>query len=219
MVFMPQIVYLQTITSCNGHCQYCPFDDIYAGKEPVEMSEACYEAIIKWLKINNYNGRIGFLLHYEPTMDSRLSVFVDYAREMLPSVSLEAATNGLIEDDVLNKFDIVDCVPAGSRKIATARAGNCRAVTETSYRLRLAQPPCVVPTNTMPIAANGSVLLCCQDWRHETVIGTYKDLTSARRKQLDYAERAKRIEFEICRDCMSGRTAEEVGDRLGSRFI
>lgn len=218
-MLMPQIVYLQTITDCNGHCRYCPFDEVYKDKPVQKMTLDCYKTIIEWLKSNNYKGRIGYLLHYEPTMDSRLGKLVDYTRKALPGVSLEAATNGIIKSDVLSKFNVVDCVSAGSRKNATSRAGNCKATPETTQRVRLVQPPCVVPTNTMPIAANGDVLLCCQDWRHEAVVGTYKDLTAARVNQLKYADKAKRLELEICRDCMSGKTAEEVGDRLGRRSL
>ncbi len=219
MLSMPQIVYLQTITACNGHCRYCPFDEVYDGKPVRKMTLACYKAIIEWLKSNNYKGRIGYLLHCEPTMDSRLDKLIDYTREILPLVTLEVATNGIIKDSVLDKFDVVDCVPAGSRNISTSRAGNCKATPETTQRLRLEKPPCPVSTNTMPIAANGDVLLCCQDWRHEAVVGTYADLTAARVNQLRYAEKAKKLELEICRDCMSGKTAEEVGDRLGKRFL
>lgn len=219
MSLMPLIVYLQTITACNGHCRYCPFDEIYNDKPVNKMTFACYKTIIEWLRVNNYKGRIGFLLHYEPMMDSRLGKWVDYARNILPGVSLEIATNGIIKNDVLNKFDAVKCVPAGSRKVATSRAGNCRATPETTHRLRLTQPPCIIPVDTMPIAANGDVLLCCQDWRHEAVVGTYKDLTAARGNQLRVADKAKKTKLEICQDCMSGKTSEEVGDRLGKRFI
>jgi len=219
MLSMPLIVYLQTITACNGHCRYCPFDDVYGDQAVKKMSLACYKTIIEWLKANNYKGRIGYLLHYEPTMDSRLSKLIDYTREMLPGVSLEAATNGIIKDAVLNKFNLVDCMPAGSRKIGTSRAGNCKATPETTQHSRLIQPPCIIPENTMPIAASGDVLLCCQDWRHEAVVGTYKDLTAARINQLKYAQKARKLELEICRDCMAGKTTEEVGERLGKRFI
>jgi hypothetical protein len=218
MTPLPQIVYLQTITACNGHCRYCPFDDIYQD-EPESMSLDVYCTIIEWLKDNGYRGRIGYLLHYEPTMDHDMKWRIEYARKMIPSVSLEAATNGIIDDPVLGLFDVVDCVPANSRKIATSRAGNCKATTETIQRQRLINPPCIIPAQTMPIAANGDVLLCCQDWRHEAVVGTWEDLTTARENQLRYAQKARNMELEICRDCMSGLTSEEVGDRLGKRFI
>jgi len=217
MIPMPQIVYLQTMTACNGHCRYCPFDDIYKGKTEKKMSFACYKTIIEWLKDNNYKSRIGYLLHYEPTMDSRLGKWIEYAREMLPGISLEIATNGIIDAPILKKFDRVDCAPAGSLKVATSRAGNCKATPETIQRKRLIEPPCAVPSWTMPIAANGNVLLCCQDWRHEVVVGTWKDLSAARSKQLYYAEKAQKLELEICQDCMAGKTVEEVGERLGKR--
>lgn len=216
---MPLIVYLQTVTACNGHCGYCPFDDIYNGRQVEEMSFNCYKTIIEWLKSNDYKGRIGYLLHYEPTLDPRIPQWIDYAKEMLPNVSIEVATNGIIKTSFFEKADNVYCVLAGSKKIATSRAGNCKSTPQTIHRLRLTQPPCRVPIQTMPIAANGDVLLCCQDWRHEAVVGTYEDLSTARRHQLSLMKKVTNMKLEICHDCMSGKTSEEVGERLGKRFI
>lgn len=45
------------------------------------------------------------------------------------------------------------------------------------------------------------------------------DLDAARRKQLYFAALAERIELEICQDRMAGKTAEEVGKRLGKRRL
>jgi len=183
------------------------------------MSLEVYCTIIEWLKENAYMGRIGYLLHYEPTMDPDMKWRVEYARKMLPGVTMEVATNGIIKDPALNLFDVVDCVPARSRKIATSRAGNCRATPEMAGRTRLEQPPCMVPVYTLPIAVNGDVLLCCQDWRHEAVVGTCEDLTAARENQLSLIERVHSRDIELCRDCMAGNTAEEVGYRLGKRNL
>jgi hypothetical protein len=219
MIQLPQIVYLQTITACNGHCQYCPFDDVYGDKEPESMSQDVFCAVIGWLQDQRYKERLGFLLHYEPTMDTDLNWRLEYAREALPGVGMEVATNGIIDNPVLQLFDRVDCVPAGSLDNATSRAGNCRATPETIHGKRLVESPCALPIHTMCIAANGNVLLCCQDWRHEAVVGTYKDLTAARENQLRYAKKAWNQELEICQDCTTGKTAEEVGERLGKRSL
>ena len=216
---MPQIVYLQTTTRCNGHCVYCPFDDVYGDRDPIDMTLDDYTGILQWLKDNNYKDRIGFLLHYEPTMDDRLDDLIDLAREMLPLVTLEAATNGIIKAPVLRRFNKVDTVPAGSRTGGTSRAGNVRDCEQIKSRATLRDAPCPIPGETMCIAANGEVLLCCQDWRHEAVVGTIKDLTAARETQLSMMPKVRNQSLEICRDCMAGRTAEEVGDRLGQRFI
>jgi hypothetical protein len=214
---LPQIVYLQTITECNGHCRYCPFDDVYGDQDPIEMSIENYETVLNWLKENNYKGRIGFLLHYEPTMDDRLEEFVNVARETLPNVSLEAASNGI--KDIPNIFDHVDIVPANSRIIATSRAGNVRQCPEIEGRGFLRPSPCPIPLETMCIAANGDVLLCCQDWRHEAVVGNISNLTKAREKQLGFMSKVRNVQLEICQDCMSGKTAEEIGERLGKRTL
>lgn len=216
---LPQIVYLQTLTACNGHCRYCPFDDVYGDGPVRKMSLDDYLTVLHWLRENNYQGRIGFLLHYEPTLDVRLADWTQYARAIVPGCRLEVATNGLIASHILGHFDVVDRTPPGTKHYPTSRAGNCRACPEISGRIRMCEPPCRLPLDTMCIAANGDVLLCCQDWRHEAIVGTVEDLTAARASQLKQWERVKRLELEICRDCMAGRTAEEVGGRLGRRAI
>jgi len=212
---LPEMVYLQTLTACNGHCRYCPFDDIYGGSEPYEMSFDVYSAVLDWLHKNNYKGRLGYLLHYEPTLDDRLPEWVEYARDMLPGVRIETATNGIIKPDFLRSFDVVDEVPVGLKKVCNSRAGNVRACAEIENRERLSPSPCKIPEATMCISAGGDVLLCCQDWRHEAVVGTVDDLTAARARQMS----VNTDKYEFCLDCMAGKTAEEVGERLGKRLV
>ena len=216
-MLLPQIVYLQTTTACNGHCRYCPHDDVY-GDTINNMSFECYIKILQWLKVNNYQGRIGFLLHCEPTLDERLSYLVSLARMDLPKAKLEIATNCIKDHEVLKKFDRVDRVPAGSLKSTTSRAGNVKACPEIADRLILGPTPCSVPLESMCITTSGDVILCCQDWRHEAIVGTCDDLTDARNQQLALIPEVHNLELEICADCRAGKTAEEVGDRLGKRF-
>lgn len=221
----PEIVYLQTIADCDGHCRYCPFDDVYRGNDaqlmPPEymMDVRDIRRIIGWIESSDYRGRIGFLLHCEPTLDPRLPEFIRALRECAPACCLEIATNGRHPHaPALAMADVVECVPAGSRTWGTSRAGNARACPENAGRKTFCQP-CTLPRDTMPIAANGDVLLCCQDWRHEAVVGTVADLTAARARQLKLLPKVQRLELDICRDCAAGRTAEEVGSRLGKRRL
>ena len=221
----PQIVYLQTIAACDGGCRYCPFDDVYRGEQAqimtpgMEMSPRMFDDVVSWLERSGYSGRIGFLLHCEPTLDSQLLSRIDLLRLALPGCCVEIATNGLHPHaPALLAADVVNCVPAGSRTWGTSRAGNARACPENAGRKTFVQP-CTLPRDTMPIAANGDVLLCCQDWRHEAVVGTVADLSAARARQLELLPKVQRLELDICRDCAAGLTAEEVGARLGKRRL
>lgn len=109
----------------------------------------------------------------------------------------------------------VDKVLPNTRTVCTSRAGNVRECPEILKRHTYGRIPCPLPVDTMSVAANGELLLCCQDWRHEAVVGTWEDMTAAREYQLECAKRT--AEIEICRDCIAGKTAEEVGERLGKR--
>ncbi len=217
MFSLPKIVYFQTITVCNGHCVYCPFDDIYNdGENYARMSDKMFAEIILQLENWKYKGRIGFLLHYEPSLEPRLPNMIKYIRKHLPEVTIEVATNGLINQELLQTADVIDIISPGTQTFCTSRAGNARACIENSIRETFPQP-CTVPIDTMCIAANGNVLLCCQDWRHESVVGQWNDLDSARNRQITYAQNL--MNLEICKDCAAGLTSEEVGNRLGKRHL
>ena len=210
---LPKIVYFQTLTACNGHCVYCPFDDIYDSDWIETMELETYTRAINWLARFKYTGRIGFLLHCEPTLDIGLSQLIQVARSWLPNCLIEIATNG-IEDryNILRLADSVQITPPNSLMRPTSRAGNVKAC-EGLTRDPISSKPCTLPRDTMCIAHNGAVLLCCQDWRHESIVGTVDDLTAARERQLSIDTNIQ----EICNDCMNGRTLEEV--RIGQRRL
>jgi hypothetical protein len=218
-MFLPQIVYFQTVTLCNGHCRYCPFDDVYLkGELPLStMSEDIYKSVILWLASQKYTGRIGFLLQYEPTLDDRLNDWIPWTKRLLPQTPIEIATNGLLNHPMLKLADVIDRVPPNTRTLCTSRAGNVRSCHEISQRYTYGKNPCPLPIDTMSIAANGELLLCCQDWRHEAVVGSWENITAARLRQLYYAK--KTAEIEMCQDCIAGKTAEEIGERLGGRRL
>lgn len=225
---LPEIVYLQTTTACDGHCRYCPFDDVYPlaaeGFIAEEMSAMVFGYLVLSLEAWGYRGRIGFLLHCEPTLDPMLAARIAVLRAKLPKCRIEIATNGLYPGaEALRFADEVVVVPAGSRRWATTRAGNvrdCLEVRVESAERDLAFPqPCTLPEKTLCVAVDGSVLLCCQDWRHEAVVGHVSDLDAARRRQLSLVGKVRRLELAFCRDCHAERTAEEVGERLGKRRL
>jgi len=217
---LPEIVYFQTLTACNGHCHYCPFDDVYRKNvlPQASMKFSIYQAVIKWLADQGYIGRLGFLLHYEPSLDNRLPDWIAWTRQHLPLSAIEIATNGLKQPPELwNAVDIIDWVLPGKQTRITSRAGNVKMCEELKDRKTFSNPPCSLPYQTMCLAATGEFLLCCQDWRHEAVIGTWRDIAKARLYQLECAH--KNAHIEMCQDCMAGLCAEEVGDRLGNRHL
>ena len=211
----PEIVYFQTKTVCNGHCHYCPFDDVYsAGVLPQsEMTFEIYQAVIRWLADFGYIGRLGFLLHYEPSLDNRLPDWITWTRKHLPMSGIEMATNGIKQPPELwNAVDVVDWVSPGKQTQVNSMAGNARF---HGFNDKYSKKSCSLPLKTMCISATGVFLLCEKDWRHEIVVGTWKNISSARLCQLDFATKLDAL--EICRDCMSEKWAEDVGDRLGKR--
>ena len=136
-VDLPDIFYLQTTTRCQGHCVYCPFDDVYTDKKAIDMTLKDYRVILAWLKENDYHGRIGFLLHYDPAEEKRLVKFINVARETLSDVQLEGSTGSTEQLAAFKMLDLLDVVKAGSKKVVTSRAENVRKCKQIKGRLRL----------------------------------------------------------------------------------
>ena len=218
----PLIVYFQTITKCDGHCIYCPFDDVYANSQNhAKLSIEMFNSIIDQLEEWGYRGRIGFLLHYEPTLDARLPEFIRIIRIRLPEVTIELATNGLhMDSPILDCVDEVKVVLAGSLTSVTSRAGNVKSCPQISQRATFKSlPNCHHPKETMCIAANGEILLCCQDWRHESVVGDWCNILKARKNSLRLDPLVQKLELQICKDCSKCLTYEEIADRVGKRTL
>jgi radical SAM protein with 4Fe4S-binding SPASM domain len=85
-------VQLETITTCNRKCWYCPNSKY---KKPYAiMPTSMYEKVIDQLQSINYKGIFSPHFYGEPLLDKRLPDLISYAREKLPKSLIRVYTNG-----------------------------------------------------------------------------------------------------------------------------
>lgn len=93
---MFKVVEVETITTCNRTCSYCPnsaFDRGHAKNEKL-MGEDVFRLIVDQLAQVGFWGRLSPHFYGEPLLDERLEGLMAYAREKLPLTKIVIFTNG-----------------------------------------------------------------------------------------------------------------------------
>jgi len=100
----PLNVQIQTVSACNGKCQFCPYQGSWHQNNPGKMSQKTYEKIIQNLK--NYKiGKFCPYLENEPLTDITLFDKIEYAVKYLTYEKVEISTNlALLNDDNIQIF-------------------------------------------------------------------------------------------------------------------
>jgi radical SAM protein with 4Fe4S-binding SPASM domain len=183
------MVAIETMTGCNYRCSFCPIGQI---KMPSgRMSMELYEHILD--QLTDFDGVIHPYMFNEPLLDRRIVEVCRLARERTRAeVSIQTNGSKLTEElaeeltryakvivndytrdnSVLNRVRGYRCrdrlvlVDRNPDQTLTNRAGNLpiRPV------VRLDQF-CVRPFTELYIAHDGRVVLCCQDWSYQEVMG------------------------------------------------
>lgn len=89
---LPQAVLIETISTCNRTCSYCP-NSIYKRKF-AKMEDLTFRSIIDQLQSWKFKGNIQPTFYSEPLLDDRLINLFSYAKEKLPDCTINLATNG-----------------------------------------------------------------------------------------------------------------------------
>ena len=90
----PPRIQIQTISSCNGRCIFCPnLDVLESGLETGRMEPGLFERIIDGL-VKTPPSKILPYLQNEPLLDKRMPEFVAYIAERLPDVTTLITSNG-----------------------------------------------------------------------------------------------------------------------------
>ncbi|MCF7866328.1 SPASM domain-containing protein [Candidatus Woesearchaeota archaeon] len=110
-----KIVEIETHSTCNRTCSYCPNSIYDRGKKKNEviMSEKMYEKILLELSNFKFEGQLRFHLYNEPLLDKRLPNFIAKAHDILPKSKKELFTNG----DLLSEKKLDELKYAGIDKI------------------------------------------------------------------------------------------------------
>jgi len=104
-ILFPKYLSIQTTSLCNGHCIFCPYDDIKDMFPKKIMEENLFKKIID--ECSGYPGieRLILYLNNEPLTDPLIIERINYAKEKVPWASVHLLTNGsLLTNDLANKL-------------------------------------------------------------------------------------------------------------------
>lgn len=98
----PLKLQIQTNSSCNGRCLFCPYPKISNRLEQGVMEKALFEKISNELLFSRYPKTIEFELQNEPLLDERTFEFVKYIKTHNKRIECYLTTNG----QLLNRFSV-----------------------------------------------------------------------------------------------------------------
>lgn len=114
-------VWLETITTCNRRCAYCPNSTHDRGLKRNQklMSEALFCKVIDELAALGWTGEVAPNFYGEPLLDDRLVDWIAYVRARLPSSTVILFSNG----DLLDMGRYQELLAAGVRRFMITRHG------------------------------------------------------------------------------------------------
>lgn len=193
------VVEIETASACNRTCWYCP-NSKHKRPSRGRMPESLFRKILSDLAERSYAGRLSFHFYNEPLLDKRLCDFVALARQALPESYIKLFTNGDLLTPArfrqlvsagMSRICITDHGGAGDaleKCMAELRPDERDMVRlQTSAMLSLSnrggivplvqlvnEPldvPCALPMSRMVITLSGNIVLCCEDYFEQMVIG------------------------------------------------
>jgi hypothetical protein len=87
---------IETISQCNGVCEFCPVNKHVDPRKPVKMSQQMFHNIVQQLHDLDYNGQICMNVNNEPLLDDRIYDFLIHVRREVPRAHLVMFTNGTL---------------------------------------------------------------------------------------------------------------------------
>lgn len=227
-------VQVQTQTGCNLSCPFCPSNKKDIVLPTGRMSTSLFEKILTELSDLKFCGVIHLYLQNEPLLDSRLEQLIEIARQLCLKASIVIETNGTLLDsgrlyslvdsgmDVIYVNDynnkskplqslqpqyakhlIINRHRSWKEKLSN-RAGNISTVNKQIFPVRVF---CMRPFDQLYIGFDGKVLLCCQDWQFEEVMGDVSRSSLRKIWNNKKFEEARQMLFQnsrtnfICKKC------------------
>ncbi len=224
-------VNLETYCFCNRKCYFCFFHERFPKREQGIMEEKIYKKIIDDLAQIKFCGRVSPHNYGEPLMDKRLPSLIEYTRKKLPNCFIYIATNGDFLTEKLFKnliykgvdhFFITDYDDEIKPFLQNISVGCPLHVSLRKYKFikqydragkiynrKLALlDPCLRPSSQLIVNWKGDVILCCNDFYGDFVLGNVNDSNlidiwqspkfNHYREMLRRGERSK---ISICKYC------------------
>jgi len=192
---------------CNMNHEKCPAAHI---DHPIILPEKIVYHVLEVCQEYNYKGEICFHRYNEPGIDPRLMLFIDKAKKSCTRIFF--MTNGFY----LNKTLEAEFYAHGVSEISVSN------YTDPNYpfddRLHFmdrpdtdCNKPCGAPLNEIIITCEGTVGLCCYDWRNDHTFG---DLHSMSLPEILLSEKVMKVHerlsigdryLNLCKKCIATR--------------
>jgi radical SAM protein with 4Fe4S-binding SPASM domain len=187
-------VCVETYAFCNRKCHFCFNHERFPKRERGIMSEETFIKIISQLSEINFCGSLAPVLYGEPLLDKRLPRLMKYYNKNIRYSHISIYTNG----DMLNEEIFRNLIDNGVQYFLVTNYDNLlkpelnflkqkypfhiklrnerdlikidRAGKIFQRNIQL-NSPCLRPSREMVINWKGDILLCCQDFYGEYVMG------------------------------------------------
>jgi radical SAM protein with 4Fe4S-binding SPASM domain len=218
-----RLVAIETMSGCNYRCSFCPIGQI---KLPSgRMSMELYLRILD--QLGDFDGEIHPFLMNEPVLDRRIVEMCRLAKERTRARVVLQTNGSRLTEEVCDELTrhatvIVNDYTADNSVIARLKTyRSARALILVDRRPdavlsnRAGNVPdrpvvkldsfCVRPFEQLYIAHDGRVVLCCQDWSFEEVMG---DATQSTLDEIWNGERYRQVRASLLRKERAGLCAK-----------
>ncbi len=194
-----QLIQIQTQAGCNYTCSFCPVGKITlpGGRMSMEL----YEHVLA--QLGDFRGELRPYLMNEPLLDKRIVELCRLARERTRARAITIQTNGsrltreMAEELVRYATIIVNDYTEDNSVLARLRSYGIRSKNlilvdrdpHATLSNRAGNVPgrpvvrlrqfCVRPFTQVYVTSDGKLVLCCQDWKFEEVMGDLRQHTLA----------------------------------------
>lgn len=222
---------IETTSICNRRCQFCPVN--YYPRKRAEMDQKLFSKIINELAKIKFFGRISLHSYNEPLLDKRIVNLIKEIRQKCPRAFIVIYSNG----DLINLELFDQLINAGMnllhvtqydktinnelqtiinkrqnlitiKKLQPAdicnRAGALKNIKKSNYQAK----PCFLPAKQLVINVKGEVILCCNDYFAQEVMGNCRQDNLVNiwqnkkfNKFRNCLKRGGRSIFKLCRHC------------------
>jgi MoaA/NifB/PqqE/SkfB family radical SAM enzyme len=103
--YSPLLIQLQTNSTCNGHCVYCPYHEISSKLPQGVMDKVLFKKIAD--EIARWNGlkKVALMLQNEPLLDTNIFEHIRYIKSRNPEITLATVTNGtLLQPEMVDRL-------------------------------------------------------------------------------------------------------------------
>jgi MoaA/NifB/PqqE/SkfB family radical SAM enzyme len=175
---------------CNlAHChKKCPLSLV---QRPVILPTRIIMNVLATLHKHDFSGSVAFHTYNEPLIDPRLFMLISMVKEKCPKANIFISSNGYyLDQNLLNEltaagvseYHISAYSPHDFKRLSALstrvpylvelmKLDNRLSLYDAPERHNCEAKPCYAPLNEIIVTREGTISLCCLDWRRDHSFG------------------------------------------------